>query len=403
MPQRSFRVVIANPTQDLNLTQTFSHLCHGQWTGGWVPPATIPPGGSGGMQSESHGFMTGTQGYVKYAVAQVDQFGANNPLGMIYVYWDNPFFGITNFRFQSALQDVYPNCDFTPPSGVFPPDTTSPVNFGLNFIEYAHGTTGGGDVTNITDLLGFSSAAALGGAAAAIGYLAGLDGIDDHPELDLQVGDVSAPTGPSFGSGSEETTLSLLTDASFEQWAGTWTNGKVRVDIMLTPLIASGRQLIATIQDESAEPPLSLNETFLPGPRNLLNSESSVLGILLQSQARNSGGAAAVALLQSASQTLISAATKVPEMPAIAAARIQKVATNAGATPTAAHAIGQVLPSLITPDTGVAYLSDGIVLHLFGRFWRGKETGVLQLLYQRVSVDGQMIADVMLSQVLIVT
>jgi hypothetical protein len=65
MPERTFRVVIANPTADLNLVQTFNHLCDGGWTNVWAPPGTIAPGKTGGIQGESNSFLGGTQGYVK--------------------------------------------------------------------------------------------------------------------------------------------------------------------------------------------------------------------------------------------------------------------------------------------------------------------------------------------------
>lgn len=228
MPPRSFRVVIANATQDLTLTQTFSHYCEGQWTGGWAPPTTIAPGQSGRMQSESgpNSFMTGTKAYVKYDVAQIDQFGANNRLGMIYVYWDNPWLGTTRAKYQSAFGDVYPDCDFTPPPSAFPPDTTSPVDFGFGFVSYGSSDAGGAVVRNVADVVGFTETS-LTNIGVGIGYYVGLLGIIGHAELDLQVFDVAAPVGPTFGTGLELTeSLKLLTSASLADWAGHWANGR---------------------------------------------------------------------------------------------------------------------------------------------------------------------------------
>ena len=364
MPQRSFRVVIANPTQDLNLTQTFAHLCHGQWTGGWTPPATIPPGGSGSMQSESHGFMTGTEGYVKYDVFQTDQFGANTRLGMIYVYWDNPWMGITHFWYRHALGDVYPDCDFTIPTGhFFPPDTTSPVNFLFGFVAYLGGTVSGGEVTNITDLLGLGLAGIAGATVAPligpygsggpgealIGYLAGMTGIAAHPELDLQVSDVPAPAGLTFGTGQEwPASLKLLTAASLTDWTGQWGNGKVNINISLGPLTVTGRHLSVTIQDGTVAPPLSLTETFLPGAGNLFENASSVLGYLLQSQATSPEEEAAY---KQAAQTTIDAVTRADVAPSDTRAFFQTEIRKAGTRASGARtdAVGQVLATLFNP------------------------------------------------------
>jgi hypothetical protein len=415
MPPRSFRVEIANSSTDLTLTQTFNHLCEGQWTGGWGPPGTIVPGpgSTGGLQSESgnNSFMTGTEGYVKYAVHQKDQFGADNVLGMIYVYWDNPWFGVTHFRFQSAKGDVWPDCDFTPPKGVFPPDTTSPVDFGFGFVDYQHGPTSGGDViTNIGNLLGYALAPVAGAAAAgagppgtepgtdsigaAIGYLAGVNGIDANPELDLQVFDVSSPVGPSFGAGSEQTaSLKLFSDASLRDWAGNWAGGKVTLDIEPTP---TGQQLSATGQDSTLSPPLSLTQTFLPGLTDLLKNETSALGILVGTQAKNPEQAGA--LRRAARATIEAAAAKTTVSRSETRQFFSNAVAKEGVTVSAeqTNSVGQAIAAL--QDNGVAYLSSGVVLHLFAVFRGADQTG-LQILYQRADASGEIVVDVMLNPV----
>ena len=48
MADRSFRVIIRNQTQNLVLSQSFNHLCQGNWTAGQAPPGVIGfahPGG----------------------------------------------------------------------------------------------------------------------------------------------------------------------------------------------------------------------------------------------------------------------------------------------------------------------------------------------------------------------
>src|ERR1041384_2148755 len=94
MPFRSARTIIRNTTSYYRLNLTFSHLCNGEWTpGGWEPPAEIKPGETRGLQSESDGFLQGTEGYVKYDVT----WGVKR-LGMIYIYWTNPVAGVTRPR-----------------------------------------------------------------------------------------------------------------------------------------------------------------------------------------------------------------------------------------------------------------------------------------------------------------
>lgn len=395
MPQRTFRVKIANPTADLMLTQTFSHLCNGQWTGGWAPPAAIAPASSGGMQSESNGVFGYTEGYAKYNVAQVDSFGENMRLGMIYVYWNNPFFGITHFLFQSALGDVYPNCDFSPPKGSpFPPDAKSPVTFAFSFTEYQHGT--GGDVTNITDLLGLIAAPIVGGATdpaggpvLAVAYLAGFQGIDKHPELDLSVGNVAGPpVPPTLGGGSSTTSLKLLTHAAPGDWVGSWSSEdrKVTLEIALT-----GVQLSANIHDATVTPPITLAQTFAPGPQNLLVVDTSALGILERLEAKNPQQAVA---LHSAAASTIEAATKARTSKEVTRTHFRDLAAAGGATATSAQAVGETLANLIQPDQGVAYLSEGIVLQLYAIMFLGKQSGS-RVLYQRVNGSGEIIASEM--------
>jgi hypothetical protein len=56
----------------------------------------------------------GTEGYVKFSI---DTIGDT-----VYIYWDNPFVGVTTARGQVLTQDVEPDCDFEKTGGSsFPP------------------------------------------------------------------------------------------------------------------------------------------------------------------------------------------------------------------------------------------------------------------------------------------
>ena len=261
LPERSFRVVIQNNSATLTLKQSFNHLCGGVYTGGWLPPGEIDPGKSGGVQSESDGFMTGTEAYVKYDVIGPD----NSRQGMIYVYWDNPWWGYTHFRWVTAKDDVFPDCDFTPPEGsTF--SNSGTVMYKLNFTLYKHGTEGGGNVTSIGDFVNYVG-------APTPATLLGLVGIDKNPELDLEFDDAAMAPPESFGTASlGPKSLQLLTEATLPQWLGVWQSGTVSVSIAMAK---TGAQLSASIFDPTP-PKLSFEETFSPGPGGLFRRTSTL-------------------------------------------------------------------------------------------------------------------------------
>jgi hypothetical protein len=75
-------------------------------TDGWSPPAAIEPGDTRGMQSDSSGsipiignIMTETEGWATF-----DVVGPDHRHGMIYVYWDNPYYGVTKAKFPSSSE-----------------------------------------------------------------------------------------------------------------------------------------------------------------------------------------------------------------------------------------------------------------------------------------------------------
>ncbi|GIF72450.1 AbfB domain-containing protein [Asanoa siamensis] len=180
MPARVGRVVILNRTSYFRLVKSFSHLCGGEWTpGGWEPPQVIEPGRSGGMQSESDGVATGTEGYAKYDVI----WGARRE-GMIYVYWNNPYLGVTRPRFATHASDVLPDCDYAASGD----GSTFTVDKGLRFhlvpTAYRH-SDGGGDITAPGDLLAGFAAGPVGGIA----LLFGLAGIVKDPIWEYELRD----------------------------------------------------------------------------------------------------------------------------------------------------------------------------------------------------------------------
>ena len=88
MPARLFRVHLINNTSfPLNLVMGDGHV-HGMFTSSeWSPPAQIPPRSEKGWQTESDGFMQGTNGHVVYDITGGER---------IKIEWTNPWWGQTD-------------------------------------------------------------------------------------------------------------------------------------------------------------------------------------------------------------------------------------------------------------------------------------------------------------------
>jgi hypothetical protein len=109
MPARTYDLFLTNES-GFTLTKTFDHLCHGIFTPALAPPGSILSGQQMRWKSESDGFATGTEGYVKYRIEGTGD--------TVYIYWDNPFtLGVTHAKGQVSTADVEPDCDFEKTSG----------------------------------------------------------------------------------------------------------------------------------------------------------------------------------------------------------------------------------------------------------------------------------------------
>ncbi|KIK55251.1 hypothetical protein GYMLUDRAFT_248853 [Collybiopsis luxurians FD-317 M1] len=85
----SVAVTFENKT-DLTLIRVEAELEHGIWATNQYPPEIISPHSVGKWKSESNGFMTGTAGYVKYAMDSGKE-------SILRVYWSNPFAGSNSY------------------------------------------------------------------------------------------------------------------------------------------------------------------------------------------------------------------------------------------------------------------------------------------------------------------
>ena len=101
MAARSTNVTFTNNTHQTLLTRVDENLAHGIWS--TEPPAQINPGEQVEWGSESDGFLTGTEGWVRYypSVLDTDSIGIPSPApdsATIYIYWDNPYAGSNSYN-----------------------------------------------------------------------------------------------------------------------------------------------------------------------------------------------------------------------------------------------------------------------------------------------------------------
>lgn len=138
MAARSTAVTFVNNTQNTLLIKVSENLAHGEWSN--EPPNDIAPGAQVEWGSESNGFLTGTEGWVRYypVSANTDSIGIPSPApdsATIYVYWDNPYVGSNSYDkaapgpYQVSLQGngSGDNAAITfDLGGAYGPDTCSP-------------------------------------------------------------------------------------------------------------------------------------------------------------------------------------------------------------------------------------------------------------------------------------
>lgn len=86
MAHRSATITIINFTE-LELKRTKEYLSHGIWTTNELPPETISSLSDISFESESNGFLTGTQGSATYSC----------PEGDFVFNWDVPWDGSNEF------------------------------------------------------------------------------------------------------------------------------------------------------------------------------------------------------------------------------------------------------------------------------------------------------------------
>ncbi|MBW5481926.1 Crystal protein ET79 [Streptomyces bambusae] len=85
--QRSTHVTLQNRTEE-QMDRTSSSLKHGTWSHNMLPPDVVYPMSNSAWQSESNGFMTGTEGTAVYNMYAV---------GNVSISWNNPYVGSNDY------------------------------------------------------------------------------------------------------------------------------------------------------------------------------------------------------------------------------------------------------------------------------------------------------------------
>src|SRR5262249_17786471 len=97
------------------LTKVDEKLCQGGWSDGLEPPAVIGAGMTGVWQSESQGWLRGTEGFGKYEIADIN----GELLARLSISWHNPYdFGHTRVGSLLIMSDVPfdDDCDIAIPT-----------------------------------------------------------------------------------------------------------------------------------------------------------------------------------------------------------------------------------------------------------------------------------------------
>ena len=244
MPVRSVRVHIYNESSYLTMQRTALQSCSGGWTDGWAPPPnTIAPGVNSLFQAESDGVATGAIGYIKF-----DLVAANGKHGMVYLYWDNPYMGATNFKLRTDLMDVPVDCGSTDSSTSTFSDSGNPppLDFG---VQYAYGDQDGSNAMNDTPLQTLGSA--LEGPAAIFGE----SNIIAHAWVDIHIQDQEPRGLPSTPPAMY--TFSAKSNVVPNDWVGHWSGSGVDVQISSK----SGSMVSVQVTD-STKPPFVVTESI---------------------------------------------------------------------------------------------------------------------------------------------
>jgi hypothetical protein len=352
MAARSVHVFFKNLT-DETLVRDSEGLEWGIYTEPWFPPQTIAPGEVGEWQTESDGFMTGTEGHARYSLSN-DSFTEFAELT-----WDNPYIG-ANSCSMSIKEDFSGAV-----SKVFEWANTIDKNVPPNWVKMKDGDVEAWIDGVLFPVYIFSNASSANDANAM-----------------FAIRRKSVVSSPLFGAPSDAPKSSRVNTAlKSEEWAGLW--GGVGVSVTLTAL--GGRNMSAHILDTTGDGELQLQENFTLGGHSWTTT-ALVVGV--QNELRAANPSVVTAITQAAARS-ITGVRNVGHGEAASTVRsaVREALEVQGARLSEAKltAISKTAAALATIPRSTVMLSHGIGLTLYDNFTGAHKSGGM-LLYERVSM-----------------
>ncbi|WP_036254404.1 hypothetical protein [Methylobacter sp. BBA5.1] len=364
MAARTVRCFLSNQT-DTAFTYVSDEHDHGQFTDPWYPPAVIAPGSIGQWRSESDGFMTGTEGNVRYSTSVPDADGGHTEF--IEVHWDNPFIGQNNASI-SVVEDFTNKPSATLKSASYIQTNGAPPP---NLVKMTDG-----DVEAWIDGILFPpyiianwNTASFNDANAFYAVKAGT-----NPQF---IGEFS---GPPTGKKSSK----LNTKAIPAEWAGRWMSAVVSLTI-----VSRGKKaMTAYITDRSTNPPLQFQQDFELGALTWVADHMLVHAIKTQFAAGsepldNVLRIAATQTVSSLNAQREESAFDIFQKTALSTARSTDVHLNTSRLEKSSKAI----TSFVGRSRGSVALMNGVHLSLYDVFTGGQKTDAF-LKYERHGVLG---------------
>jgi hypothetical protein len=267
MAARQFLCRIQNVGQG-PLTRVRDQLEHGSWTQGFLPSQSaqiINPGETKTFQSESDGFLTGTQGSVTYSGL------TNDPsLDFLKVSWDLPYWAPDS---QSLEQSV------TVERARYDPDLDRNSFEWQNRDQRPSSLVTGAFVFNPNDQNVVDQLQELPNVAIFGIPLANHD-LTQHMGLDLSVGGTISDTSLTFPSTPPPQTVSSpLKGSTVPLWLGHWSSANVMAFITSAERNALGGQwgLMVSLAEKGANGPKWFPSLHVPvAQTNVINRVSNI-------------------------------------------------------------------------------------------------------------------------------
>ncbi len=390
---RIFRYDLHNNVFGHTLLLLKEHLCGGCYTPDWEPPEQIEFGQTRGMQAESCGVMTGTQGWVKYRIRRNSD---QEIRGLVYLYWTNPYFGVTFGRTALATLRWTANCDEDAPAAGsgFSSDEDPPFGFKLSM----EGTSHNGSPTDIDEL------GDLYRVPLAPVFIFGAGGIWERMDVRMKL---SSDEMPSVFPAPGQRTLSLETQPRRSILEGQWSDDRATVGIR--PIWAG--QYEVTLADTTPGRPLNVTTECSFGTGGLakmFTGDHVVESMVVTKNVTASHTDVAKAMVASAGMSAVlrtagmlssngASALGMSTSEVVTAASLKKQVREIGVQDSAVvDALAVTAAEHAKESHYTLWPAPGVALQLYKELENGRTAGY-KLLYQRVLADGAVLSSAFLT------